>query len=136
MSCLSTIRGRGVTAEVVVGAVAAAPEAAAVEVAEQAEVVELAEGVEQAEVVELAEGAEQAEGAELAGVAVLVEAEVEAEQAPVAVTAEVEEEVLRQSGPGASPETRGLPETPRPGSAWHRREHSPSAGCHPCLSSG
>jgi hypothetical protein len=57
-------------------------------------------------------------------------------QAPAVVTAEVEEEALPQSGPGASPETRGLPETPRPASVWHRRGHSPSAGCHPCLSSG
>jgi len=99
------IRGRGT--EEVAGAVAAALEAAAVEVAEQAEV------------------AAPAEGAEL----------VEAEQAPAVATVEVEEEVLRQSGP-ESPETRGLPETPRPASAWHRRGHSPSAGRHPCLSSG
>src|ERR1700730_8182206 len=46
----------------------------------------------------------------------------------------VEEEALLRSGPGASLETRGLPETPRPASAWHRRGHSPSAGRHPCLS--
>ncbi len=96
------------------GAVAAAPEAAAA-------------GAEPAEVVERAEVGAPAEGVE--------RAEVVAEQAPAVVTAEVEEEVLRQSGP-ESPETRGLPETRRPASAWHRQEPSPSAGRHPCLSSG
>jgi hypothetical protein len=101
-----------------VGAVVAAPEAAAVEVV-AVEVVELAEvAVELAEVaVELAE-----------------EAVVEAGQAPAVVTAEVEAQP--RSGPGASPETRGLPQTPRPASAWHRRGHSPSAGRYPFLSSG
>ena len=122
---------------------AAAVEVVAVEVAEQAEVaVELAEvaalveGVELAEVaVELAEVAVLVEGLELAEVVGREEeAVVEAGQAPAVVTAEVEAQP--RSGPGASPETRGLPQTPRPASAWHRRGHSPSAGRHPFLSSG
>jgi hypothetical protein len=138
-----------------VGAVVAAPEAAAVEVV-AVEVVELAEvavelaevAVELAEVAVLVEGLELAEVAvELVEVAVLVEglelaevvgreeeAVVEAGQAPAVVTAEVEAQP--RSGPGASPETRGLPQTPRPASAWHRRGHSPSAGRYPFLSSG
>ena len=113
-----------------VEAVAAGPEAAAVEVvvvevAEQVEGVELVEGAALVEVVEPEEAA-----VEVREVAVV------AGQAPAVVMAEVEEGALPQSGPGASPVTRGLPETPRPASAWHRREHSPSAGRHPCLSSG
>jgi hypothetical protein len=112
-----------------VGAVVAAPEAAAVEVV-AVEVVELAEVA-----VELAEVAVRVEGLELAeGVGREEEAVVEAGQAPAVVTAEVEAQP--RSGPGASPETRGLPQTPRPASAWHRRGHSPSAGRHPFLSSG
>jgi hypothetical protein len=90
----------------------------------------------EAVVVEVAAPAGVGERAEVAAPAEGVErAEVEAEQAPAVVTAEAEAEVLRQSGPEAL-ETRGLPETPRPASAWHRRGHSPSAGRHPCLSSG
>jgi len=107
----------------VVEAVAAGPEAAAVEVV----VVEVAEQVE---------GVELVEGAALVEVVEPEEAAVVAGQAPAVVMAEVEGEALPQSGPGASPVTRGLPETPRPASAWHRRERSPSAGRHPCLSSG
>ena len=97
------------------------------------EVAEQAEGV-----VELAEAAGLVEGLELAEVVGREEeAVVEAGQAPAVVTAEeVEEEAQPRSGLGASPETRGLPQTPRPASAWHRRGHSPSAGRHPCLSSG
>jgi hypothetical protein len=88
-----------------------------------------------AEGAQLVEGAALPEVVEPEAVVEVREAAVVAGQAPAVVIAEVEEEALPRSGPGASQETRGLPETPRPASAWHRREHSPSAGRHPCLSS-
>ena len=110
-----------------VEAVAAGPEAAAVEVvvvevAEQVEGVELVEGAALVEVVEPEEAA-----VEVREVAVV------AGQAPAVVMAEVEEEALPQSGPEVR---RGLPETPRLANGWRPREHSPSAGRHLSLSSG
>jgi hypothetical protein len=91
----------------VVGAVAAGPEAAEVEVGLR--------GAAEAEVEPEAGGPEGALG-------------------PLAVgAAEVEEEALPQSGPEVR---RGLPETPRLADAWRPREHSPSAGRHLSLSSG
>jgi len=113
----------------VVEAVAAGPEAAAVEVvvvevAEQVEGVELVEGAALVEVVEPEEAA-----VEVREVAVV------AGQAPAVVMAEVEEEAPSPPEPGAFPEMRGLPRTPRLASDWHPLEHSPSAGRHLCRSS-
>jgi len=101
----------------VVGAVAAAREAAEAEVVPRG-----AAEVEPAEV-------EPAE-AEAAG------PEGVAGQAPAVGAAKVAEEALPQSGPGAFPETRGFPRTPRLADASYPQEHSPSAGRHLCLSSG
>jgi hypothetical protein len=58
------------------------------------------------------------------------------EQALVVVTAEAEEEALPQSEQGAFPEMCGLPETPRPGGAWHPRAPSLSVGRRLSLRSG
>ncbi len=117
-----------------VGAVAAGPEAAEVEVvlrgAAEAEVEPEAvgpEGVAGA----LAAAAQEAVGPEGAAGALAAAAQ-EAVQ-PAVGAAEVEEEALPQSGPEVR---RGLPETPRLADAWRPREHSPSAGRHLCRSSG
>jgi hypothetical protein len=86
-------------------------------------VAEAAAGAEQEVAEAVVVGQEAAEAAVALGAAEAVERVVEApvaagpEQAPVVVTAEVEEEALPQSEQGASPEMRGLPETPRPGGA-------------------
>jgi len=101
----------------VVGAVAAGPEAAEVEV--------VLRGAAEAEVEPEAVGPEGVAGA-------LAAAAQEAVQ-PAVGAAEVEEEALPQSGPEVR---RGLPETPRLADAWRPREHSPSAGRHLCRSSG
>jgi len=117
----------------VVGAVAAAREAAEAEVVPRgAAEVEPAE-VEPAEAE--AAGPEGVAGALAAAAQEAAGPEGVAGQAPAVGAAKVAEEALPQSGPGAFPETRGFPRTPRLADASYPQEHSPSAGRHPCLSS-